>query len=88
MTSDLTTCYAPANFGKSSNRFAGAFDRLVNRGLCLFRSKRPEDASRKELISGLVEVSDRSGTLLADAREVCDQPEVQPLRNRLHAAAR
>lgn len=87
-TVDLTSCYTPANFKKSSVRFAGAYDTLVDRGMRLSKTNTPDTTTSRQLLSGLVEVSDRSDAMLDDARQVCSQPESDPLRQRLHNAAR
>ncbi|CDS39815.1 talin [Echinococcus multilocularis] len=87
-TADLTSCYTPSNFRRSSVRFAGAYDSLVNKGLQLSRAKSPKDPTGPQLITGLVEVSDRSSEMLEDAKQVCSQPEAEPLRQKLHLAAR
>ncbi|VDL91083.1 unnamed protein product [Schistocephalus solidus] len=87
-TVELTSCYTPNNFKRSSLRFAGAYDNLVDRGLRLSRSKPPEDITGKEIVNELVQISDKSEILLEDAQQVCNEPEIQPLRNRLHSAAK
>ena len=87
-TADLTSCYTPNNFHRTSIRFAGAYNTLVDKGLQLSRTKSPKDPTSQELISGLVEVSERSSDMLEDAKQVCNQPESEPLRQKLHGAAR
>ncbi|KAL7064228.1 hypothetical protein AAHC03_04719 [Spirometra sp. Aus1] len=87
-TVELTSCYTPNNFRRSSLRFAGAYDNLIDRGLRLSHSKPPDDAIGKEIVNELVEISDKSKVLLEDAQQVCNEPEIQPLRNRLHSAAK
>lgn len=87
-TSDLTSCYTPNNFRRTSVRFAGAYDTLVDKGIQLSRTKSPKDPTSQQLISGLVEVSERSSEMLEDAKQVCNQPEAEPLRQKLYGAAR
>ncbi|VDM32021.1 unnamed protein product [Hydatigera taeniaeformis] len=87
-TADLTSCYTPSNFRRSSVRFADAYDTLVDKGLQLSRAKPPKDPTGPQLINGLVEVSDRSSEMLEDAKQVCSQPEADSLRQKLHLAAR
>ncbi|VDK38281.1 unnamed protein product [Taenia asiatica] len=87
-TADLTSCYTPSNFRRSSVRFAGAYETLVDKGLQLSRAKSPKDPTGPQLINGLVEVSDRSSEMLEDAKQVCSQPEAESLRQKLHLAAR
>ncbi|KAM3178827.1 hypothetical protein ACTXT7_001784 [Hymenolepis weldensis] len=86
-TTDLTSSYTPVNFCKSSVRFVGAYDNLVDKGIQLSRTKSPKDPSGRQLISGLVDVSDRSSEMLESAKQLCSQPEAEPLRQRLHGAA-
>ncbi|VDN98923.1 unnamed protein product [Rodentolepis nana] len=87
-TADLTSCYTPVNFCKSSVRFAGAYDNLVDKGIQLSRTRSSKDPSNGQLINGLVDVSDRSGEMLESAKQLCSQPEAEPLRQRLIGAAR
>uniref|UniRef100_A0A5K3F121 FERM domain-containing protein n=1 Tax=Mesocestoides corti TaxID=53468 RepID=A0A5K3F121_MESCO len=87
-TADLTSCYTPGNFQRTSVRFVGAYDALVDKGLQLSRSRPLNDPTGRQLIHGLVEVSDKSSAMLDDARQVCSQPESEGLRQRLHVAAR
>ncbi|KAL5104483.1 Talin-1 [Taenia crassiceps] len=87
-TADLTSSYTPSNFRRSSLRFAGAYETLVDKGLQLSRTKSSKDPTGPQLINGLVEVSNRSSEMLEDAKQVCSQPEAEPLRQKLHLAAR
>ncbi|KAA3678723.1 talin [Paragonimus westermani] len=95
-TGDLLSSFSPGAFRRTTRRFSGAYDYLTDKGVELSSvapssgdpSLQEPQTINKDLVDGLVNVSNHSHALMNEASRVCARPEEQDLRGRFQSAAR
>ncbi|KAF6779314.1 hypothetical protein AHF37_01398, partial [Paragonimus kellicotti] len=95
-TGDLLSSFSPGAFRRTTRRFSGAYDYLTDKGVELSSvapssgdpSLQEPQTINKDLVDGLVNVSNHSHALMSEASRVCARPEEQDLRGRFQSAAR